>query len=49
LVNSASATSFPPFYQERTFTAAGGLMSYEAPLADAYRGVGIYVGRVLER
>ena len=36
----------PAIYQERTFTAAGGVMSYGAPLADAYRGVGIYVGRV---
>jgi putative tryptophan/tyrosine transport system substrate-binding protein len=38
----------PAIYQERTFAAAGGLMSYGAPLADGYRGVGIYVGRVLK-
>jgi putative ABC transport system substrate-binding protein len=38
----------PAIYQERTFTAAGGLMSYGAPLADSYRAVGIYVGRVLK-
>jgi putative tryptophan/tyrosine transport system substrate-binding protein len=38
----------PAIYQERTFIAAGGLMSYGAPLADAYRGVGTYVGRVLK-
>ena len=38
----------PAIYQERTFATAGGLMSYGAPLADSYRGVGTYVGRVLK-
>jgi putative tryptophan/tyrosine transport system substrate-binding protein len=38
----------PAIYQERTFTAAGGLMSYGAPLANSYRGVGVYVGRMLK-
>jgi putative tryptophan/tyrosine transport system substrate-binding protein len=34
-------------YNARQFTATGGLMSYGASLADAYRRVGIYVGRIL--
>lgn len=38
----------PAIFQNREFAAAGGLMSYGASLADAYRLVGIYVGRVLK-
>ena len=34
-------------YNARQFTATGGLRSYGASLADAYRRVGIYVGRIL--
>ena len=32
----------------REFAAAGGLLSYGADLADAYRLTGIYTGRVLK-
>jgi putative ABC transport system substrate-binding protein len=32
----------------REFAAAGGLMSYGASLADQYRLVGLYVGRILK-
>jgi len=38
----------PTIYQNREFAAAGGLMSYGASLANAYRLVGTYTGRVLK-
>jgi putative ABC transport system substrate-binding protein len=37
----------PTIYSRRDFAAAGGLMSYGASLTDAYRLVGVYVGRIL--
>jgi putative ABC transport system substrate-binding protein len=38
----------PTIYQTRGFAAAGGLMSYGADTADAYRLAGISTGRVLK-
>jgi putative ABC transport system substrate-binding protein len=38
----------PAIYQYPEFTAAGGLMSYGGSLVDAYREVGVYVGRILK-
>jgi putative ABC transport system substrate-binding protein len=38
----------PAIYSLREFAAAGGLMSYGASLADQYRLVGVYVGRILK-
>ena len=38
----------PTVYQFREFTAAGGLMSYGSAIADTYRIVGTYIGRILK-
>jgi putative ABC transport system substrate-binding protein len=38
----------PAIYQFREFAAAGGLMSYGTDLADTYRQVGVYAGRILK-
>jgi putative ABC transport system substrate-binding protein len=38
----------PAIYQYREFAAAGGLMSYGTTMADAYRQVGIYAGKILQ-
>ena len=39
--------AIPTIYQFRDFAQAGGLLSYGASIADLYRQVGIYVGRIL--
>ena len=38
----------PAIYTLREFPMAGGLMSYAADLADTYRQLGVYVGRILK-
>jgi putative ABC transport system substrate-binding protein len=39
--------ALPAVFSVREFVVAGGLMSYAPSLADAYRQVGVYAGRVL--
>jgi len=40
--------SMPAVFTNREFVAAGGLLGYGSAIADAYRLVGIYAGRILK-
>jgi putative ABC transport system substrate-binding protein len=47
LVHLATLHKVPATYQSRDFAEAGGLMSYGPNFVDAYRQLGVYVGRIL--
>jgi putative tryptophan/tyrosine transport system substrate-binding protein len=48
LASLAARYAVPAIYSWREFTAAGGLMSYGANVADVYRLAGVYTGRILK-
>ena len=48
VVTLAAHYRMPAIYARREFAGIGGLMSYGSELADQYRQVGIYTGRILK-
>jgi putative ABC transport system substrate-binding protein len=48
LASLALRRAVPTIYQSREFAVIGGLMSYGGSIADAYRLVGTYTGRILK-
>jgi putative tryptophan/tyrosine transport system substrate-binding protein len=48
IVALANRYKIPAIYASREFVAAGGVISYGASAADAYRGAGVYAGKILK-
>jgi putative ABC transport system substrate-binding protein len=48
IVALATRYGIPAAYEQREFALAGGLMSYGTNLSEAYRQMGVYVGKILK-
>jgi ABC-type uncharacterized transport system substrate-binding protein len=48
LIVLAARHTIPTTYAQRDFVEAGGLMSYGTNIADAFRQIGVYAGRILK-
>jgi putative ABC transport system substrate-binding protein len=48
LIALVAAAGIPSIWQFRDYAVAGGLMSYDPNIQDAYHQAGVYVGRVLK-
>ena len=48
IITLAARHAMPTMYTSRDYVAAGGLISYSASVANAYRQAGVYAGKILK-